>query len=234
MDPHVIALFPLWYAAFLLSLTCHEAAHAWAARRGGDDTAYLAGQVTLNPVPHVMREPFGTVLVPLLTYFTNGWMMGWASAPYDPRWEARYPHRAAAMSAAGPAANLLLALIAFGILKAGLAAGIWAVPPPFSRIVPDQIVVAADGTAALLDGTGRFLSIVLTLNVLLGLFNLIPVPPLDGISVLAGLVPPVRSLYQRARGLPVTMIVGILVAWKIAPWIIGPAWRMVVGALLGI
>jgi hypothetical protein len=118
MDPHVIALLPLWYAAFLLSLTCHEAAHAWAARRGGDDTAYLAGQVTLNPVPHVIREPFGTVLVPLLTYFTNGWMMGWASAPYDPRWEARHPRRAAAMSAAGPAANLLLALLAFAVLKA--------------------------------------------------------------------------------------------------------------------
>jgi len=234
MDPHVIALLPLWYAAFLLSLTCHEAAHAWAARRGGDDTAYLAGQVTLNPLPHVMREPLGTVVVPLLTYFTNGWMMGWASAPYDPRWEARYPHRAAAMSAAGPAANLLLALVAFIVLKTGLAAGIWAVPPPLTRIVPDHIVVAADGAAALLDGVGRFLSIVLTLNVLLGLFNLIPVPPLDGISVLAGLVPPVRVLYQRARGLPVTMIVGILIAWKISPWIIRPAWQMVVGALLGI
>ncbi|HJQ98012.1 MAG TPA: site-2 protease family protein, partial [Candidatus Polarisedimenticolaceae bacterium] len=200
-------------------------------RRGGDDTAYLAGQVTLNPVPHVMREPFGTVLVPLLTYFTNGWMMGWASAPYDPRWEARHPHRAAAMSAAGPAANLLLALLAFAVLKTGLTAGVWAVPP--DRVVADQMVVAAQGSAAVLDGVGRFLSIVLTLNVVLGVFNLIPLPPLDGISVLAGLVAPVRSLYQRARGAPVTMILGILVAWKISRWIVNPAWQLVVGALIG-
>jgi Zn-dependent protease len=234
MDPHVMALFPLWYAAFLLSLTCHEAAHAWVARRGGDDTAYLAGQVTLNPVPHVLREPFGTVLVPLLTYFylTKGWMMGWASAPYDPRWESRHPRRAALMSAAGPAANLLLAAGAFAMLKAGLAAGVWTPPP--DRAVADQLVVAAQGTTPFLDGAGRFLSIVLTLNLVLGLFNLIPVPPLDGISILAGLVPPVRSLYQRARGLPVTVILGILVAWRIFPWVIGPAWQMVVGALLGI
>ena len=231
MDPHVIALLPLWYTAFLLSLTCHEAAHAWAARRGGDDTAYLAGQVTLNPIPHVMREPFGTVLVPLLTYFTNGWMMGWASAPYDPRWESRHPRRAAAMSAAGPAANLLLALLAFVILKAGLSGGVWTVPP--DRVVADQMVVAAEGSAALLDGIGRFLSIVLTLNVVLGVFNLIPVPPLDGIAVLAGLVPPVRALYQRARAAPVTMIVGILVAWKISRWVVNPAWQLVVGALIG-
>src|SRR5262245_19716105 len=126
MDPHVFALLPLWYAAFLLSLTCHEAAHAWAARRGGDDTAYLAGQVTLNPVPHVLRDPVGTSLAPRVTYFVPPpWMMRWASAPYDPRWEARHPGRAAAMSAAGPAANLLLAVGAFAVLKFGLLAGWW-------------------------------------------------------------------------------------------------------------
>jgi len=231
VDPHVMALIPLWYAAFLLSLTCHEAAHAWAAHRGGDDTAYLAGQVTLNPLPHVLREPIGTVLVPLVTYFTHGWMMGWASAPYDPRWEARYPYRAAAMSAAGPAANFLLATLAFVLLKAGLAAGVWAVPP--LRVVADQMVVAPEGASALLDGAGRFLSILLTLNVVLGVFNLIPVPPLDGISVLAGLVPPVRSLYQKARALPLTMFLGILVAWKISNWIVTPAWHLVVSALIG-
>jgi Zn-dependent protease len=228
MDAHVMALFPLWYAAFLLSLTCHEAAHAWAAHRGGDDTAYLAGQVTLNPFPHVQREPFGTVLVPLVTYFANGWMMGWASAPYDPYWEGRHPRRAAAMSAAGPAANLLLAAIAFLALQAGLAAGVWS---GASHQVVDQLVVAAQGAAPFLDGLGRFLSIVLSLNVILGVFNLIPVSPLDGISVLAGLVPPVRPLYLKARAFPVMGIVGILVAWKVAPWIIGPAWRMVVGLL---
>jgi Zn-dependent protease len=233
MDPHVLALFPLWYAAFLLSLTCHEAAHAWAARRGGDDTAYLAGQVTLNPLPHVQREPIGTILVPLLTYFmgSHHWMMGWASAPYDPRWEARHPRRAAAMSAAGPAANLLLAAAAFTALKLGLLAGWWVEPP--LRVIADQLVVAPTGAAAALDGLGRFLSIVLTLNIVLAVFNLIPVPPLDGISVLAGLVPPLRRVYERSRELPVMSLVGILVAWRISPFLVGPAWRGVVGLLLG-
>src|SRR5512145_2415581 len=172
MDPQVFALLPLWYAAFLLSLTCHEAAHAWAARRGGDDTAYLAGQVTLNPLPHVQREPIGTILVPLLTYFlgSHHWMLGWASAPYDPHWEARHPHRAAAMSAAGPAANLVLAIAAFVVLKIGLAGGWWVVP---LDVTVDRLVAAPDGAVAALNGLGRFLSIVLTLNVVLGVFNLI-------------------------------------------------------------
>ena len=91
-----ILLLPLWYVVFLLSVTCHEAGHAWAARLGGDDTAYLGGQVSLNPLPHIQREVWGTVLVPLISYLWVGWMMGWASAPYDPAWEERHPRRAAA------------------------------------------------------------------------------------------------------------------------------------------
>lgn len=232
MDSHVLALLPLWYAAFLLSLTCHEAAHAWAARRGGDDTAYLAGQVSLNPVPHIQREPIGTILVPLLTYFLGSqhWMMGWASAPYDPRWEARHPRRAAAMSAAGPAANLFLATGAFAALKAGLLAGWWtAAPLP----VLDEIVLAPEGAAAGLAALGRFLSIMLSLNIVLAVFNMIPVPPLDGSSVAAGLFPPLRSAYDWMRQIPVVPLLGILVAWRVSPLVVWPALRGVVGLLLG-
>ena len=116
MSGETLALLPLWYVVFLLSLTCHEAAHAFVAWRGGDPTAYHGGQVSLNPLPHVLREPFGTVLVPLLSFFFMGWMLGWASAPYDPYWAARNPRRAALMSAAGPIANFLLAALALGIL----------------------------------------------------------------------------------------------------------------------
>src|SRR6185369_342258 len=79
----------------------------FVAWRGGDPTAYEAGQVSLSPWPHIRREPWGTVLVPLLTFFTyagtgSAWMMGWASAPFDPLWEHRHPRRAAAMALAGP------------------------------------------------------------------------------------------------------------------------------------
>lgn len=232
MDPQTIALFPLWYAAFLLSLTSHEAAHAWAAHRGGDDTAYLSGQVSLNPWPHIRREPLGTVLVPLLTYFggSTRWMMGWASAPYDPRWEDRHPRRAAAMSAAGPAANFLLFALAFGILKAGLAGGVWTVPQ--DEIGLDRLVAAAPGIPGVVDAIGRFLSVVLGLNLILGVFNLMPFPPLDGISVLSGLSAPIRALHAKMRAFPAMGLVGVIVAWKVSPYVVGPVLRAAVRALL--
>src|SRR5262245_2059765 len=120
----------LWFVAFLFSTTVHEAMHALAALRGGDRTAYLGGQVSLSPVPHIRREPVGMLVVPLLTAFTNGWAVGWASTPYDPLWAARHPHRAAAMAAAGPAGNLLIALLAFAALRGGLLAGFFVSPDP--------------------------------------------------------------------------------------------------------
>lgn len=230
MDPQTLALFPLWYAAFLLSLTCHEAGHALVARWGGDDTAYLSGQVTLNPWPHIRREPMGTIVVPMLTYFFMGWMMGWASAPYDPRWEDRHPARAAAMSAAGPAANFILFAVAFAILKVGLLGGVWIVP--ISDITIDRLVTAGHGTAGLVDAAGRFLSVVLGLNLILGVFNLMPFPPLDGASVLGGLVAPVRILYQRLRAYPAVAFVGLIVAWRLFPPLIKPILRTAVDALL--
>ena len=82
-----------WYAVFLIAITCHEAAHAWAAKLLGDPTAYYAGQVTLNPGPHIAREPIGTIAMPLISYLWSGFMLGWASAPYDPYWGTQYPRR---------------------------------------------------------------------------------------------------------------------------------------------
>src|SRR5947209_18881554 len=102
--------------------------HALAALRGGDRTAYLGGQVSLSPIPHIRREPIGMLGVPLLTAFTNGWAVGWASAPFDPVWAARYPRRAALMAAAGPLANLALALATLAAIKLGLASGVFDVP----------------------------------------------------------------------------------------------------------
>src|SRR5689334_22260672 len=93
----------LWFTAFLFSTSVHEAMHALAAYRVGDPPAYLGGQVSLSPLPHIRREPIGMLVVPLLTAFTAGWAVGWASTPYDPRWAARHPRRAAIMAAAGPA-----------------------------------------------------------------------------------------------------------------------------------
>ena len=114
-----------FYVVFLFSTTLHEAAHAWAAKLGGDLTAYHGGQVSLDPLPHIRREPFGMVILPLLTALTMGFPIGFASAPYDPEWAQKYPKRSAWMALAGPAAiafflgtmfsmNLLLA--AFNLL----------------------------------------------------------------------------------------------------------------------
>ncbi len=80
ITPEILAYGMIWYLVFLFSTTCHEAAHALAARLGGDLTAFHGGQVTLNPAPHIQREPFGLVLAPIVSYFWSGWMLGWASA----------------------------------------------------------------------------------------------------------------------------------------------------------
>ena len=227
MDPQFLLLLPLWYVVFLLSITCHEAAHAWAAYRGGDPTAYLGGQVSLNPIPHMQREPFGTLVVPLISFFLfsspNGrWMIGWASAPYDPLWEDRHPMRAAAMAAAGPAANLVLSLIGLLALKLGLLYGLWAVPYEFPQF--DQVVVAAAEGGSLWVGVGRFCSVLFSLNLILFLFNLLPLPPMDGASVLSGLVPAARRLREQIRANPMLSLIGLVLAWNVFPYLLRPAY----------
>ena len=101
----------IWYIVFLFSTTVHEASHALSAYKMGDSTAYKAGQVSLNPIPHIKREPIGTVVVPILSYFIGGWMIGWASTPYNYDWAYSHPKKAAAMSVAGPISNFLLILV---------------------------------------------------------------------------------------------------------------------------
>src|SRR5688572_22848524 len=168
------------YIVLLLSLTVHEAAHAWAALRGGDPTAYLGGQVSLDPRPHIRREPFGMVVAPLLVWFLgNGsYTFGWASTPLDPRWAYVHPKRAAAMAAAGPLANLALVVLGGVILRLGVELG-WFLPLPTSTF---ELAQAVDGGFAA--GVIQVLSWMFSLNLILFVFNLIPVPPLDGASVI--------------------------------------------------
>ena len=229
MDPQLLMLLPLWYVVFLLSITCHEAAHAWAAYRGGDPTAYLGGQVSLNPLPHMQREPFGTLVVPLISFFlfsspAGRWMIGWASAPYDPDWEARHPRRAGLMAAAGPAANLVLSMIGLLALKLGLLKGLWAVPYDYPHF--DQIVVAAAEGGSVWVGVGRFCSVLFSLNLILCLFNLLPLPPMDGASVVAGFVPAARRLREQIAANPMFGLIGLVLAWKVFPTLLHPIYVM--------
>jgi Zn-dependent protease len=225
-----LLLLPLWYVVFLLSVTCHEAAHAFAAYRGGDPTAYLGGQVSLNPLPHMQREPFGTILVPLLSFLMAGWMMGWASAPYDPYWEQRHPRRAAVMAAAGPLANLLLAVIAFVVLKVGLQSGVWV---PAESITFDHLVAPVGEEPGVWKALGRFCSVMLSLNFVLFLFNLLPFPPMDGASVIAGTFEPARGALERLRASPGGGMIGLVLAWVIFGRIFVPLYRPVLAWLYG-
>jgi Zn-dependent protease len=164
-SPQMLAYGFVWYMAFLFSTTCHEAAHALVAKLGGDDTAALGGQVSLNPVPHIQREPWGMVVFPILSFFLfKSGMIGWASAPFDPNWERRHPRRAALMALAGPAANYSLMLLAVAGLHLGRGMG-WLERNPETGHLNLLTVV---------------LLVFFSLNLLLGTFNLLPVPPLDG------------------------------------------------------
>src|SRR5437660_25605 len=128
LTPENLAIGLLRYVVFLFSTTCHEAAHALAAKIGGDPTAALGGQVSLNPIPHIRREPFGMVVVPALSLLTGGFMLGWASAPFDPLWRQRYPRRAAWMALAGPAANFTLVLLSILLIRIGIFTGYFDAP----------------------------------------------------------------------------------------------------------
>src|SRR2546429_6451287 len=114
ITPEVIVKAFIWYVAFLFSTTCHEAAHALAAKLQGDETAARGGQVTLNPVPHIQREPWGMVLVPIASVLISrgNSLFGWASAPFDPEWEWKFPKKSALMAMAGAAGDFLLMFLA--------------------------------------------------------------------------------------------------------------------------
>jgi Zn-dependent protease len=197
VNPDQIVLGFTWFVVFLFSTTLHEAAHAFAAYRLGDPTAYEGGQVSLNPIPHIRREPVGMILVPLITFVAQGWMMGWASAPYDPAWAHRYPRRAAVMAAAGPLSNLLLAVMSGLLLRFGIA----------ERLA----------------GASMPLRILFSLNLVLFVFNLLPMPPLDGSAILPGLMSDdtARRFHDLLRQ-PMFSMIGLLAAWRVFPLISSP------------
>jgi Zn-dependent protease len=161
------------FAVLLFSLTVHEMAHAWTADRLGDSTARLLGRVSLNPLVHA--DPIGTVLFPLVALITGAPIIGWAKPVPVLTRALHHPRRDYVLvAAAGPASNLVLAFLAASVLAA------LTVSPQIAGETNVSVPVA------------RILSSLIRLNVLLAVFNMIPIPPLDGGNVLAGLLP--RSL----------------------------------------
>lgn len=217
-----------FFVVFLFSTTLHEAAHAWTAARGGDLTAYHGGQVSLNPVPHIRREPIGMVLLPIISVLATGWPIGFASAPYDIEWARRYPNRAAWMALAGPAANLLLVLFAGLAIRAGVMAGLVAAPQSLSF---GEIAEAS--TSGLWTGAFHFIGVLFSLNLLLGIFNLLPVPPLDGSGALPLLLSPAatRRYQDFIWSTPGLSFLGIFVAWKLIDGLFQPLFMAAIGFL---
>jgi Zn-dependent protease len=205
-----IALGLTWFLVFLFSTTLHEAAHALVAYRLGDPTAYQGGQVSLNPLPHIRREPFGMIVVPLVTFIARGWMMGWASAPFNPEWAERYPRRAGLMALAGPTANLSLVLLSGLLIRLGVALQFFEAPDRISFTA-----ITAAGPHTLAAGLVVPLSLLFSLNLLLFVFNLIPVPPLDGSGALALLMSPdLGRRYQHFIRQPMFSVMGLVIAWR--------------------
>jgi Zn-dependent protease len=180
LDINVAQIF-IMMIVLLFSLTVHEMAHAWTADTFGDPTARLLGRVSLNPMVHA--DPIGTILFPLIAMVSGAPLLGWAKpVPVNIRY-LRHPRRDYMLvAAAGPASNLLLAL----------AAALLLLFLPISPQTLDEPTVSVPLAA--------ILSQLMRLNVLLAVFNMVPIPPLDGGNVLAGLLPiPLAAMFNRLR-----------------------------------
>ncbi len=172
--------------AFLFAISVHESAHAWMASRCGDPTARMLGRVSLNPIRHI--DPLGTIVLPLVAAISHIPLLGWAKpTPVDPR-NFRHPMRDDILtSVAGPISNFIVAAIALMLLG-----GISLSSASGHSLVMDLVKRGGDGTDSSIraDATPQCLLFELMfINVVLAVFNLIPVPPLDGSHVLRHFLP---------------------------------------------
>jgi Zn-dependent protease len=187
-----IAQIAIDFVVLLFSLTVHEMAHAWTADRLGDPTARILGRVTLNPIAHA--DPIGTVLFPLVAMFTPAPLIGWAKpVPVDIRRLRHHERDYVLVAAAGPASNVLMAMGAALILAV----------MPISPLILGEPNASAPLAA--------FLTSMVRLNVFLAIFNLLPIPPLDGGNVLSGLLPrQLARTFDRIRPYGVILLYAII------------------------
>jgi Zn-dependent protease len=215
----------VWYIVFLFSVIFHEAAHAWAAKKGGDLTAYLGGQVSLDPIPHIKREPFGMVILPIISLFLIGFPFGFASAPYDVDWANRNHKKAAWMALAGPAANLILFFIALILIKVGLSLDYFEIP----REIRYFHLVDPVGDNQVIRNVSMFFSIFYSMNLLLAILNMFPLPPFDGSQMISFLLSQSQARrYREFITQPIFGIIGMIIVWKL----FGPVFDMSFNLLL--
>jgi Zn-dependent protease len=202
----------LAFIGLLLALTVHEAAHAWAAFRLGDPTAKLQGRLSLNPLVHI--DPIGTVMLPLLALVTGAPILGWAKpVPVDGRYLKHFRRDFMWIALAGPASNLLLAVLASALLRA-------------LPLMPVSV-----GAIALVEPLLQFAYMFFRINILLAVFNMIPVPPLDGSNVVAALLPPNLAIkWDQVRQYGIFILYGLMLTGVLGT-LIGPPSRFLVGLL---
>jgi Zn-dependent protease len=186
-DASIIGHLVIYLIVLLFAISAHEAAHAWMSHRYGDDTAFLLGRVTLNPIAHT--DPIGTLLIPIVGFIASSAgvsipLIGWGKpTPVNPlRW--RNKDRANVMvSLAGIMANTLIAICAFVILKVLLLSGV------LDRNLLIGVIINRTEGAGILEPVVLLLNYALIMNASLAVFNLLPFPPLDGSKVLATILP---------------------------------------------
>ena len=183
ISPNLVADFILNMVAFLFSASVHESAHAWMSSRFGDDLARSQGRISLNPLVHI--DPIGTLLFPAIAFFTHVPLIGWAkSTPVNPlAWRDK---RKANLwvSAAGVICNFIMAIVAGIAIRLLYGFGIIDVGDGQNLLIP----VASSSMVAV--GAVSLLETFFIINVMLGIFNLLPIPPLDGSGILSSLLPP--------------------------------------------
>lgn len=203
MEMTVIQKIAIWALPLIFAITVHEVAHGFVAKLFGDYTAKLAGRLTLNPIKHI--DMVGTIILPLLMLMVSNFIFGWAKpVPVDPR-NMRNPRRDMAFVAlAGPLANLLMAFLWALIAKAGVA-------------------LQGGGYDWLGVPLGYMGQAGILINIVLGVLNLIPLPPLDGGNILKSILPP-RLAYQISVIEPYSffILIGLLVTGLLSSIIAPP------------